>query len=386
MAGEQSRRFASVLFTAFEPSGDAHAAPVIEELSRRVPDLKIYAWGGPKMEAAGATLLGSSADDGSMGLNALKKASTVRGYVRSIKAWAKEYRILAHVAVDSPAANFPIAKAMKRSGARVIHLVAPQLWAWGAWRAGKLRRTTDLVICLLPFEQQFFTDRKIPARFVGHPRINRDLDLEELTPIANDYPQGTPKVALFPGSRTHEVKANIGLLTKTFNELQGRHAGMSGLIVAANPELAKLIRQRIKVFPVGLHMATAQPDAAILWCDLAIAVSGTISMDILRQRKPMIGVYRTGLLSWLLSKVLLRTPYRLLPNIIAESEVCPEFIPHVGGAGPIIEEAAQLLRDSKNSAIQTEKLSRVAQRFSGKRPEEESAKLIIKVLRDGVVD
>lgn len=111
---------ASVLFTAFEPSGDAHAAPVIAELLRRAPQLRIYAWGGPKMEKAGATLLGRTADDGAMGLGSLRRVLAVRREIKRIKQWIREYRVLAHVAVDSPAANFPICKAVQKTGARII--------------------------------------------------------------------------------------------------------------------------------------------------------------------------------------------------------------------------------------------------------------------------
>jgi lipid A disaccharide synthetase len=98
---------------------------VIRELLRLVPSLKVYAWGGPKMEQAGATLLGRTAEDGAMGLGALKRARSVRREIKRIKQWCREYRVIAHVAVDSPAANWPICKALKKTGARIIHLVAP---------------------------------------------------------------------------------------------------------------------------------------------------------------------------------------------------------------------------------------------------------------------
>src|SRR5437870_650572 len=88
------RAQAAILFTAFEPSGDAHAAPVIQELLRRVPHLRIYAWGGPLMEQAGATILGRTAEDGAMGLSALKRVRMVRREVKRIKQWIKQYRIV----------------------------------------------------------------------------------------------------------------------------------------------------------------------------------------------------------------------------------------------------------------------------------------------------
>ena len=376
----------SVLFTAFEPSGDAHAAPVIKQLLAHVPTLKVYAWGGPRMEEAGATLIGRTADDGAMGLGAIAKARSVHREIKRIRQWAMEYRVLAHVAVDSPAANFPICKAMQKTGARVIHLVAPQLWAWGRWRIGKLRRLTNLVLCLLPFEEQWFNDRGVPAKFIGHPVINRPADDAELRRGMHGYPQGTPRIAIFPGSRSHEVAANIRLLANVYTELHGRHAGMTGVIVAANPELAKLVRKKIKVFPTGLHMVTGQADIAIAWCDLALAVSGTVSLDITRQRKPMVGVYRTSVFTWLASKLIVRTPYRLLPNIIADREIVPEFVPYAGGPMPIVKAASKYLLDSKNAANQAEELGRVCMRFANKKPADEAARLIIKIMKDGMVE
>ncbi|HRQ75421.1 MAG TPA: hypothetical protein PK098_05815 [Phycisphaerales bacterium] len=373
----------TVLFTAFEPSGDAHAAPVIEELLRRAPNLRVVACGGPKMEAAGATLIDRTAADGTMGLGAIRRIFAHRRQVKSLKRWAQQYRVVAHVAVDSPAANFPICKIMRKHGARVIHLVAPQMWAWGRWRVPKLRRLTDLVLCLLPFEEEWFTSRKIPARFIGHPVMNREVDMEAIRDRIHGLPTGSPRVVILPGSRSQEVRANIRLLAEAFTELRARHSGMSGVIVAANPELAKLVRQRLKVFPTGLHLAVDQLDPALAWCDLALAVSGTVSLDVTRHQKPMIGVYKTGIVSWLGAKVLLRTPYCLLPNIIAGREICPEFIPHIGGAGPIVREANRLLDDSKNAAVQMESLRRVYLRYANKRPAEESARLILQVIKSG---
>jgi len=375
----------TLVFTAFEPSGDAHAAPVIAMLRERVPWLRIYAWGGPLMEQAGATLMENTIEGASMGLGAFSRIAKVRKQVSSIKRWSKQYRVLGHVAVDSPAANFPVCKAMRKHGARVIHLVAPQLWAWGGWRTRKLRNLTDLVLCLLPFEEEWFTRRQIHAKFIGHPMINRTLELQDVRAQAQGLPSGAPRLAIFPGSRAQEVKANIGLMVKAFNELQSRHSGMAGLIVASSPEMARLIKKKIKVFPTGLHLTIGMVDAAIMWCDLALCVSGTISLQITSHRKPMIGVYKTGIVSWLGSKVILRTPYCLLPNIIAGREIVPEFVPHVGGSGPIVRVASAYLNDSKHGAVQSEELARVCSRFANKRPGKEAARWIIKLLTYGEV-
>jgi lipid-A-disaccharide synthase len=371
--------------TAFEPSGDALAAPVVAELRERAPGLAVHALGGPLMEAAGATLIERTVDDAAMGTSAWRKVRVVRSQIQQALTFCRARPVKLHVPVDSPAANFPLCRVLRREGIRTIHLAAPQVWAWGRRRIRKLRKRTDLVLCLLPFEEQWFNDRDVPARFIGHPAINRDLDEAALTEQARELPQGNPKVALFPGSRTQEVQANLKLLLNAYVELQSRHASMSGLVVAASPELAELVRRRIKVFPTGLHMITGRSDTVISWCDLAIAVSGTVTLHIARQMRPMIGVYKTGPLGMLLSKLILRTPYRLLPNIVAEREIVPEFVPHAGGAAPVVREAARILQDSKIAAIQAESLRRVCLRFANKQPAREAAGYIIKMMKGKVV-
>ncbi len=371
----------TILVTAFEPSGDAIAAPVIRELMRLEPALSVCACGGPQMEAAGATMLERTERMGAVGLNALKRSRVLRGHVRQIRRFIGEHRVVGHVPVDSPAANFPIGKLMRRSGVPVIHLVAPQVWAWGRWRIGKLRRMTRLVLCLLPFEEPWFRERGIPAKFIGHPSINREIDMDALSDRMHGLPQGAPRLGIFPGSRTHEVRANIRLLVSAYTELQGRHAGVCGVIVAANQIIAEIIRKRIAVFPMGLHMMTGATEAVVAWCDLALAVSGTVTLDIARQRKPMIGVYRTGLLSWLGARVMLRTPYRLLPNIIAGREIAPEFVPHLGGPMPIVRQATRYLLDSRHAAVQGLELDRVCRRFANHDPAKEAAMAILEVIR-----
>ncbi len=383
---DMSKGNPAILFTAFEPSGDAHAAPVIAELRRQAPNITIYAWGGPQMEQAGATIIEQTTGNAAMGLGALKKVGAVRRELAKIKRWSRQYRVLAHVAVDSPAANFPACKITKKTGARIINLVAPQVWAWAPWRIGKVRKLSDLVLCLLPFEEQYFNDRGVTARFIGHPRINRELDEDMVREMMHGLPSGAPRIGIFPGSRPQEVKANIGLLTRTYAELQGRHHTLAGVIVATDGNIAKIIRRRIKVFPTGLHMVTGQSDSVIAWADLCLAVSGTITFDIAKQRKAMIGVYKTGFLSWLLSLVLLRTSFRLLPNIVAEREIVPEFVPHPWGPSAIVSQATKLLTDSKKQAIQTEELARVLHRFANKHPAEEAAKLIIRMVKYGTID
>ncbi|MBL9118751.1 MAG: hypothetical protein JNL80_02415 [Phycisphaerae bacterium] len=385
---DERKKRGAILFTAFEPSGDAHAAPVIAELKARDPSLIIYAWGGPKMEEAGATLISSTCDDGAMGLDGFKKIFAVRSEIQKLKRWITQHRVVVHVPVDSPAANFPVCQHLKPKGVRIAHLVAPQLWAWGSWRAKKLRGCTDCVMCLLPFEEEWFRQRQIPAKFIGHPVINRDLDTTHIAERQKSMPSGSPRILLLPGSRSTEVKRNLRLLVQSFIELSDRNRGAAGLIVAANDRLARMMRNIIVDMPIGLHMVVGEVEAAIHWADLALTVSGTVSLDLTRQHRPMVGVYRTGLISWLGAKLMLRTPFRLLPNIIAKREIVPEFVPAPPWISPrtIVEAATAFLKDSKNMAIAAEELRRVALRFHGKDPAHAAAEIILRLVDGRPVD
>jgi len=374
---DHSSAKATVLFTAFEPSGDAHAAPVIAALKAMAPEIEIVACGGPQMERAGATMIERTADDGAMGLSALSKIASVKKTQNAIRQWALARRVNVHVPVDSPAANFAIAKFMKARGVRVCHLVAPQLWAWGPWRLNKLRRCTDLVLCLLPFEQEWFRSRRVPAKFIGHPVINRILDQAQMDAQVKELPTGSPKVLLLPGSRSSEVKRNLPLLLKVFSDIQHNNRRAIAIMVTANDSLARLVRERVPTLPSGVLLMTGKLDAAISWSEIALCVSGTVSLDLLRQAKPMVGMYRTGLLSVIGANIMLSMPNRLLPNILAGKRVVPEFVPCLGRAGPISAAVENLLADQSRLRETANALRALLPAFQGKRPDIEAAEAII---------
>lgn len=381
----------AILFTAFEPSGDAHAAPVIRKLRELAPNRPIHAWGGPRMAEAGAEVVEQTAGDGVIAVPSAGRIRRFLGEMKRIETFAARHRVVLHVPVDSPAANTPIARRLRGAGSRVVHLVAPQYWAWGPWRRRKLQAITDLVLCLLPFEEAWFRERGIPAKFVGHPVINRSLDRRDLERRASELPRGRPRVLILPGSRSKEIRSNLGLLMSTFAELQARHRGMSGLVVAASREIAAEIRRRHPSLPTGLHVVnveskaggTAVLDAAILWSDVALTVSGTVSLDVARQAKPMVGVYRTGPLGVLVGGLMLTIPDRLLPNILAGERIVPEFVPHCGGHGPLVEAVDGFLKDSRTAAETQAALERVLSTFSGHDFAQESAEAILELLERG---
>ncbi len=359
-----------LFFTAFEPSGDDHAAAAITELRRRHPNLKIYAWGGPKMEAAGAEIIRGAIDDAVVGLPGFRKINDHLSYNRKIGRWLDKHRVTVHIPVDSPAANFPICKLTKTRGIKVVHLVAPQLWAWGGWRIAKLRRRTDHVMCLLPFEQRWMEVRGVQATFVGHPLFDHAPILDDPEGVRATFPDSPMKLAIMPGSRPGEIKNNFHLLLRTFRLLRKHRPEVTAVIPATTPQVEERLRQmadEIGGWPEGLHMIIGDADLVIDWCDAALAVSGTVTLQIARQHKPMVVVYKAGRLIYhLLARWLIQTESFALPNVIAGSRIVPEFIPYFGGPERLFVEVDRLLSDPTAGRLQRQELVELASRFDGR--------------------
>jgi lipid-A-disaccharide synthase len=361
----------AILFTAFEPSGDDHASGVVAELRARHPELAIFAWGGPKMERAGATIVERTGDDAVMGLPGLAKIREHQRINVRIEEWLRTNPVAVHVPVDSPAANFPICAITRASGARVVHLVAPQIWAWGRWRIHKLRRLTDLVLCLLPFEEGFFTNRRVPARFIGHMLFDKVLDTEELDRRGAAFGDGPQRIAMMPGSRPDELNRHLELMLRAFEAIRAKHPQTVGVVAATTPRVADHLRelatQRLGRWPEAVQIVAQDTDAVIRWCTLALVKSGTVTLQVAKQNRPMVVFYsKSNPVLYFLAKTILSTKHFSLPNVLAHRRVVPEFIPHYGGPEPIVDAAVRLIEDPEFAAEQRRDLASVVAGFSGR--------------------
>lgn len=359
----------SLLFTAFEPSGDDHAAAVIRELRRRHPDLPIHAWGGPKMAQAGANIIQTTGDDAVVGVPGW---DTIKRYLRirkEIVRWMHEHRPTVHIPVDSPGANFTLARAAKKARLRVVHLVAPQLWAWGPWRIRKLRRCTDLVLCFLPFEQQWFESRGVRARFIGHPLFDEPLDLERLDEEARALPQGEHRLIILPGSRSAELRRNFPVMLAAFRELKQRHPGLVGVVGATTDAVRAQLQAKADLlggWPEGLDVQVGKTDLLARWGTVAMAVSGTVALQLAKQARPMVVMYKTNELSWkAVGRFLIRVPFVALPNLIAGREVVTELFPYFKGHERLTDAVDALLSSPEAQEQQRRDLQQVGAAFSG---------------------
>ncbi|MCE2924909.1 MAG: hypothetical protein LW822_05560 [Phycisphaeraceae bacterium] len=362
-----------VLFTAFEPSGDDHASIVIKELRARNPYLPIYAWGGPKMARAGATLIERTTDDGVMGVPGIRKIIEHVRINRRIEEWLDKTRIAAHVPVDSPDANFPICRMVKARGGRVVHMVAPQLWAWREGRINKLRALTDLVLCVLPFEESWFLSRKVPARFIGHPLFNAPVDTTALARLVGAWPRGSPSVALMPGSRPGEIERCWPLLIDAYKRLRQDFPQAMGVVPVVHEmvqDQLHRIANELGGWPENVYVVSGNTDAAIAWCDFALVASGTVTLQVARQIKPMVTFYPASpalrVPYGLFGRWVFKTAYFTLPNLIANRAVVPELAPHFGDGHALTVGAYRLMRQPGYADAQCAGLREIIGKFDGK--------------------
>lgn len=382
MPGDTPEIGPAILFTGFEPSGDDHAAAVIAEIKRRRPHQRIAAWGGPKMQAAGAELIERTGENAVVGVPGIAKILEHKRINQRIADWLEHNPVCVHVPVDAPAANFPVCEMTRQHGAKIVHLAAPQVWAWGSWRIKKLKRLTDHILCILPFEEPWFRERGVPATFVGHPVFAHEPDPAKLRADAQAWPDARPKVALLPGSRPSELQRNFPLLLDVYRRVAREHPGARGLVAAAREADARKLRAAAgESWPQSLDITVAKTDAVAMWADLAVVVSGTVTLQVARQRTPMVIVYKANPLVYgFIARWLIRTPFFSLPNLVAREEIVREFVPYFGGPDPVAAEVIALLESPERLAEQSRRLDQVVADFAGLNAADRSADIIESLL------
>ena len=338
------------------------------------------------MQAAGAELIEHSTQHSSMFLETARQAWAHHKRLRRLRRWLDAHPLTALIPVDSPAGNWSICRTVRATQpeARIIHLVAPQLWAWASWRIRRLRRLTDHVLCLLPFEQSWLADRGVQATYVGHPAF----DAPRGAPGEGDdhLPSGSPRLALLPGSRPGEIIRNWPTMLKAFLQLCLRHPQLHGVVAALDDRAEKLLRETAgrtlgTAWPDRLTLTTGGAETVLDWCDAALVASGTITLQVTARLKPMVVMYNMRRTTAALAACVVATRTFTLPNLVSEwaglGRAVPEFVPHFGKVEPIVREVDRILTDESAARRQVEILTEVAARFCHRRFAEDAPRQLL---------
>jgi lipid-A-disaccharide synthase len=337
-----------IFISAGEASGDLYASRLVEVLKARHPDSEFFGCAGPRMQVAGVRAIVDQRSLAVVGIiEVIPHIPRILGELNKlVRACAAEPPDVA-ILTDSPSFHLPLARKLKRQGIPIVYLVAPQAWAWKQGRVKTMRATLSRLLCIFPFEEEFFRKHQVPTTYIGHP-LSR-LAKPKLTRAEFCSKLGIPEVsrivAILPGSRHGELTHHMPILLEALELIRKRHSVTFVLPLPAgfglqNTRFWKPVQaESIKVIEGHTWDALAQ-------AELALAASGTVTIEGAMLGTPMVTFYRVNALSWYLQRWRVRTPFLTMVNLVAGRQVVPELIQDQMTAERIAAEACRLFDDA----------------------------------------
>jgi len=360
---------------AGEVSGDLHAAGVISELLKARPDVKVFGIGGQKLHTLGAELLYDTAQMSIMGfLDVLKHAGFLRRVIRNLKDAVRREKPDAAFLVDYPGMNLLMARFFHELGIPVIYYISPQVWAWKEGRVKAISRYIDRMLVIFDFEVDFFRRHQINAEFVGHPVIEElaEIALPSKEHFLKSHRLGPdrPLIGLLPGSRRQEI-AHILPEMLAAARLLG-HKYQAVFLLGRAPHLDADAYSILSEYS-DLRFVNCSAYEVMQYSDLALVTSGTATLESLCFGLPMVVVYRTGMLNYLIGRWLVKLKNISLANIVAKGlgsgeRAVPELIQHDANGPEIFRQAGMILDDPALAASMRRELLAARKRLAGASP------------------
>ena len=372
-----------IFISAGEASGDLYASRLVEVLKSRHPDAEFFGCAGPRMQAAGVQPIVDQRSLAVVGIiEVIPHIPRILGELNKlVRVCAAEPPDVA-ILTDSPSFHLPLARKLKRQGVSIVYLVAPQAWAWKQGRVKTMRATLSRLLCIFPFEEDFFLKHDVPTTYIGHP-LSR-LAKPKLTRAEFCSKLGIPEVsrivALLPGSRHGELARHLPMLLEAVKLIRQRHPVTFLLPLPAGFGLENT-RFWKPVQAASIKVIEGHTWDALAQAELALAASGTVTIEGAMLGTPMVTFYRVNALSWYLQRWRVRTPFLTMVNLVAGRQVVPELIQHQMTADRIAAEALRLLDDEDAMKTMQWTLADVAKKLASDRdPMETAADWVEKVV------
>ncbi len=356
-----------ILISAGEASGDLYAAGLVDALRRRRPDLEFFGCAGPRMQKAGVRTVVDSHSLAVVGLvEVIAHIPRIYGEYRKLLDAARAERPELAILTDSPDFNLRVARRLKKLGIPVFYLVAPQVWAWRKGRLPLIRRTIDRLLCIFPFEPEFFARHGINATYIGHPLTRLVAPSASRAELRREFgiPDGVPLIALLPGSRIGEAGRHLPTLLDAVELLQKTFKPAPHFILAVPPgTIGPNFRERIS--SASIQLLEGKTWDVLVCADVALAASGTVTIEACLLGTPMVTFYRVNNFSWWMGKALVRVPFYSMVNLVAGRKIVPELIQDQMTAESLAREAGALLENDAAREAMRRDLAEVAQKLSG---------------------
>jgi len=364
------------MFIAGDPSGDVHAATVVNAIKERSPSADLWGVGGPKMQSAGLDSVLPFSEFNRMGyaevllhlpffLNAKKKL---------VKMMDGARRPDVLVCVDYSGFNMPMMKEARSMGIPVVWYIAPMVWAWKRKRAATLGALASHIAVIFPFEAQYFSPYAAPVAFVGNPLT------ESLPPTgaARKFPglDGF-RLAIVPGSRPQEIRNMLDIMIDAAYMLKTTFPTIK-ISVSRFGGFDENLFSRAK--DAGFELFSGPLSTLLQRSDLALVTSGTATLEAALMGVPMVAAYRTSRVSYAIYKKLVTIESISLPNIIAGKPIIPECVQEHATPKKLYCEAERLMSIPQRWEETAANLSSLRTQLSEKKPSKELANIILSFL------
>jgi lipid-A-disaccharide synthase len=381
-----------IMISCGEPSGDLYAGALVAEILAREPSAEVFGFGGRRLAAAGARLVGDFQGLSVTGLTeAIRVLPRSFAMLRRLTAAAREQRPDVFVAIDFPDFNFRLMARLHALGIPVVYYISPQLWAWRAGRMQTMKRFVTRVLVIFPFEEELYREAGVPVEFVGHPLVELVRVRQPRAALLREHGLGAtaPTVALLPGSRPNELRRIVPRMAASLPLIRARVPGVQFLVAAA-PNL------RDELFAPLIDAATAGPstrpalirertDEVLAASDVVITASGTATVQAALHERPMVVVYNLSPLTYRLGKPFVRVDTYAMANLVAGRRIVPELIQEDFTAERVAAEAVRFLTDAELYARTRDELRRVREKLGGPGASGRAADAVLAVARTQIL-
>ena len=339
-----------IMISVGEASGDLHGASVANALKQLRPEIELVGMGGQAMRTAGVEIIYDIADLGVIGIveviKNLRRLFRLRDFLAD---YMRANRPDALVIIDYPGFNVRLAKVAKKLGIPVISYISPSAWAWGRGRAKEVAETVQRVAAIFPFEADVYREAGANVTFVGHPLLDIvKPDMERAA--AFDYFGASPdfpRVLLMPGSRKQEILNLLPDMLAAAEKITQQVPGCQFFLPVASTISREMLRTLLDKYNVHVTLTNDQTYDLMNICDVAVAASGTATLETSLLKVPTVIIYRVAMLTYLIGKQLVKIPDIGLPNIVAGRRIVPELLQDDVNPEAIAAETVRLLIDGE---------------------------------------
>ncbi len=370
----------NIFISAAEPSADLHAASLIEAVRKLEPRARFTGVAGPRMRRAGCNSIYDMTKHSSMLTAVLGQAHHAYRMLSLARHALEQTAFDLAVVVDAPTLHLPVAKHAGAAGIPVLYYIAPQTWAWGGnLRIPRVRARVDRIACIWPFEEPYFRSHGIDADYVGHPLFARltarQVDRNAVEALRS---HGGPVLTIMPGSRRHVVEENFSNQLAVAQAVRGRFPALKILVSVANARVKHCLRGIMAdLDSTGVELHQRENAELLAAADLALVASGTVTLEAAYHRTPMIVMYNSSRRLYPFVQWLISTPYFSLPNILAQRELVPEFMPYYVSIDPIVDRALGLMSDPDARRHMAAELGRTIDPFVHTQASDTTARIVL---------